>query len=98
MSQIPISLTPFFQEYDLEQLDLERSASTIIERTLQYGNRTEIRWLFHSYSHQQIRDWVAQWGSIALREPHLTFWSLVLDVEGTKNTVQPNFQTVKISA
>ena len=48
MNTPPGSLAPFFQEYDLAHLDLERSAATIIERTLQYGNREEIRWLFSS--------------------------------------------------
>ena len=80
MSEIPASLAPFFQEYDLEQLSLERSAGTIIERTLQYGNRAEIRWLFSQYTPQRIRDWVQQWGEMALPEPHLTFWRLVLEI------------------
>jgi hypothetical protein len=65
MGDIPLSLAPFFQEYDLRNLDLEQSAGTIIERTLQFGNRDEIRWLFHTYSQQRIRDWVARWGNIA---------------------------------
>jgi hypothetical protein len=80
MSEIPISLAPFFQEYNLEQLDLERSAPTIIERTLQFGNRAEIRWLFSCYSRQRIREWVRRWGQMALPEPHLTFWNLILDL------------------
>jgi hypothetical protein len=80
VSEIPASLAPFFQEYDLDQLTLERSAATIIERTLQYGNREEIRWLFSHYNHQHIRSWVQQWGRLALPEPHLTFWRLVLDL------------------
>ncbi len=80
MSDIPSSLAPFFQEYDLTKLDLERSAGTIIERTLQYGNREEIRWLFQTYQQQRIQDWVARWGSIALPEPHRTFWALVLEL------------------
>lgn len=80
VSKIPASLAPFFQEYTLEQLDLERSANTIIERTLQFGDREEIRWLFHSYSRRKIRDWVQRWGQAALPEPHLTFWRLVLDL------------------
>ncbi len=80
MSDIPSSLAPFFQEYDLTKLDLERSAGTIIERTLQYGNREEIRWLFQTYPQQRIRDWVAQWGAVALTEPHRTFWTLILDL------------------
>jgi hypothetical protein len=80
VSEIPASLAPFFQEYDLEQLTLERSATTIIERTLQYGNREEIHWLFSQYSRQRIREWVQKWGKQALPEPHLTFWRLVLDI------------------
>jgi hypothetical protein len=80
MSEIPASLAPFFQEYDLEQLTLEGSAATIIERTLQFGNRQEIHWLFSHYSHQRIREWVQRWGELALPEPHLTFWRLVLDL------------------
>jgi hypothetical protein len=81
--RIPDSLLPFFQEYDPAQFELERSAGTIIERVLQFGNRSEIRWLFSTYSHQRVADWVNQWGSYALPEPHLTFWRLVLDLPET---------------
>jgi hypothetical protein len=80
-SSIPASLAPFFQEYHLDQLDLERSASTIIERVLQYGNRAEIRWLFGVYPPQQIAEWVRQWGNYALPEPHLTFWKFFLGLD-----------------
>ncbi|MFZ6029666.1 MAG: DUF6922 domain-containing protein [Chloroflexota bacterium] len=78
---IPPSLAPFFQEYDLSQLDLARSANTIIERVLQYGDRAELRWLFEHYSKKQVSDWVAQWGRFGLPEPHLSFWRLVLKIE-----------------
>ena len=83
MNAIPTSLAPFFQEYSLNQLDLERSASTIIERTLQFGSREEIRWLFACYSRQRICNWVRRWGQLALPEPHLTFWKLVLGLAET---------------
>jgi hypothetical protein len=76
----PSSLAPFFQEYDLAFLDLHRSASTIIERVLQYGDRSEIRWLFAVYPRQTVEAWIIQWGAFALPEPHLTFWRLVLDL------------------
>jgi hypothetical protein len=78
---IPPSLAPFFQEYDLARLDLQRSASTIIERVLQFGNRAEIRWLFQVYPREQMAAWVHHWGPQALPEPHLTFWRLVLDLK-----------------
>jgi len=79
--QIPPSLAPFFQEYQLKNLDLKKSAPTIIERVLQYGNRAEIGWLFDIYPHEKIINWIRQWGKYALPEPHLTFWKLVLDLE-----------------
>ena len=80
-TRIPQSLAPFFQEYHLENLDLENSAPTIIERVLQYGNRAEISWLFGVYHREKIKHWIRQWGEYALPEPHLTFWKLVLDLE-----------------
>jgi hypothetical protein len=75
---IPSSLAPFFQEYDLAQLDLERAQFTIIERVLQFGDRREIRWLFTVYPKQAIIAWVNRWGDEALPEPHRTFWKLAL--------------------
>lgn len=78
---IPSSLAPFFQEYDLAQLDVERSAATIIERTLRFGNREELRWLFRSYPRTMIINWVEEWGHFVLPKPHLAFSRLVLDLE-----------------
>lgn len=51
---IPRSLAPFFQEYNLDGLDPDRAAATVIERTLRgncqlHGNRAELRWLFLRY-------------------------------------------------
>ena len=77
---IPRSLAPFFQEYDLDDLDPDLATSTIIERTLRYGNRAELRWLFHRYPASTIADWVRRWGSFALPKPHLAFWRLLLDL------------------
>jgi len=78
--RLPTSLKPFFQEYDLTQLDVQRSSATIIERVLIFGDRDEIRWLFRAYSRQQIKTWISMWGEYALPEPHQTFWDLVLGV------------------
>jgi hypothetical protein len=78
---IPRSLAPFLQEYDLDALDPERAAATIIERTLRYGNRAELRWLFSRYPEAVISDWVQHWGRYGLPAPHLAFWRLLLGLE-----------------
>jgi len=80
MQPIPLTLAPFFQEYDLAKLNPQKDSHTIIERVLQLGNRTEIRWLFEVYSDEIITRWVKRWGKDILPEPHRTFWQIVLEV------------------
>jgi hypothetical protein len=81
MLPIPPTLSPFFQEYDFSKLNLERDSATIIERTLRFGTRAELRWLFATFSNEQIVDWVVSWGKFGLPEPHLSFWRLVLELD-----------------
>ena len=81
MQNIPPTLAPFFQEYDLALLSPQRDAATIIERTLQFGNRAEIHWLFMQYSRGQIRDWFKKYAVARLPQPHRTFWKIILEVE-----------------
>ncbi len=81
MLPIPVTLAPFFQEYDLAQLNPERDADTIIERTLQFGNRAEIHWLFTQYSRAQITDWFQKYAKERLPEPHNTFWRIILEIK-----------------
>ena len=78
---IPRSLAPFFQEYDLEALDPDRARFTVIERTLRYGDRAELGWLFSRYPEAVITEWVARWGQSSLPPAHLAFWRLLLNLE-----------------
>lgn len=80
MQPIPPTLAPFFQEYNFSKLNPQADAHTIIERTLQFGNRAELRWLFATYSEGQIREWVKKFGEKVLPQPHRTFWRLVLNI------------------
>lgn len=80
-SAIPATLAPFFQEYDLNQLNPQRDSATIIERALQFGNRAEIRWLFQQYPREQITAWVKRFGTERLPHPHLDFWRIVLEIQ-----------------
>lgn len=81
MQSIPGTLAPFFQEYDITLLTPQKDSATIIERTLRYGSRVELRWLFAEFPREQIREWVQLWGTFALPAPHLSFWRLVLEIE-----------------
>ena len=81
LQPIPTTMAPFLQEYDLARLNPEKDAHTLIERTLQYGNRAELRWLFQTYAHSQIRRWVERFGQEKLPEPHRTFLRLMLEIK-----------------
>jgi len=80
MQPIPLSLTPFFQEYDITKLTPENNSHTIIERVLQFGNRAEIKWLFTVYTQTEISSWVRQFGRDKLPQPHRTFWQIILEI------------------
>jgi len=81
MQTIPASLAPFFQEYDFTRLNPGRDSATIIERTLQFGNRAEIHWLFAQYPRVQISAWVKKHGRERLPNPHRVFWQFILDIK-----------------
>ena len=78
---IPYSLAPFLQEYRIEDLDPERAMHTLIERTLRFGSRAEIRWLFHRYGEPAIAQWVHRSAAFRLPRPHMVFWQTVLHTE-----------------
>ena len=71
---IPVGLRPCFQEYTLEQLDPERDAFTIIERTLALGCPPEIQWLFARYGWERVHEWVRQTGSGRLYRRRFRLW------------------------
>lgn len=71
---IPMSLRPFFQEYVLEDLDPERSAFTVIERTLAWGDVSELRWLFGYYGRERLVAWVRRAGWYCLPRRRLQYW------------------------
>ena len=71
---IPVTLRPFFQEYALEDLDPERSAFTVIERTLAWGDVAELRWLFARYGPDRLAVWVRQSGWYLLPRRRFEYW------------------------
>jgi len=74
---IPSSLAPFFQEYRFERLDIYQHKGLIIERTLAYGNRSEVHWLLQTYSPGQIKIWLKQSGARRLPWRRFNLWSVL---------------------
>jgi hypothetical protein len=77
---IPHTLRPAFQEYDLEQLDPVEDQFSVIERTLAYGQRQEIRWLFQKYGKPSIVSWIREAGWRLLPRRRLLFWAAYFEI------------------
>ncbi len=77
---IPLTLRPAFQEYVLESLDPDEHEFSIMERTLAYGQREELRWLFRQYGAASIADWVRDVGWRLLPRRRLVFWKTYFDL------------------
>lgn len=78
---IPISLRPYFQEYNLDDLDPAQDAFTIIERTMARGKRDELRWLFSVYGAERLAQWVQKAGWRRLPRRRLVFWVTYFELE-----------------
>ena len=81
---IPRSLAPFFQEYDLDRLDPDQHWELVVERTLAYGNRQELRWLFRRYGWSRVADWVQRMGWRRLPKRRFNLWCVLLEIEAPK--------------
>ena len=77
---IPASLRACFQEYDFEQLDPAQHSDLIMERTLAYGSRPELRWLFDYYGRERLADWVQRLGARRLPWRRYNLWCVLLNL------------------
>jgi len=78
LKKIPVSLQPYFQEYDLAALNISRDANLIIQRTLEFGTWDEIRWLFQVYSRQRIQRFLRVYGERRLNPVTFNYWRKLL--------------------
>lgn len=79
-TMIPQSLLPYFQEYDFTRLAIDPHADLIIERTLNYGNLDELRWLFRQYDRSRISNWVMEMGDWRLSRRRFRLWCVLLGI------------------
>lgn len=77
---IPSSLATFFQEYEFSELSIQEDANLIIQRTLEFGDWDEIRWLFEVYRAARIRTFLRHLGERSLRPPTFNYWRQLMRI------------------
>ena len=88
-SQIPASLKPYFQEYNLASLNIAEDANLIIQRTLEFGTWDEIRWLFQTYRVKRIRLFLREHGERWLKPVTFYYWRKLLGIRKWKKSPFP---------
>ncbi len=91
---IPEFVQPFLWSYDIKALDISRDKKRIITNVLNLGTSEATRWLFNTYTKQDIKECLlnplpGEWNSKSMN-----FWSLVLDVKpgSTKRNIPVSIQ------
>ena len=79
-TKIPSTLAPFFQEYRFESLDAARDWELVVERTLAWGNRAELSWMFSQYGRERVTDWVKRRGAARLPRRQFAGWKVILEI------------------
>ena len=86
---IPGSLRAAFQEYDLAALSLDRDADLIIQRTLEYGDWEEVRWLLATYGRERIVAFLQERGERLLSPVAFNYWRKLWNVRRWRSSPFP---------
>ena len=83
---LPSSFSPFFPEYDIRTLHLDRDAHIILSRLLERGSRKEIIWARRQYPPVRWKKFLKQDGFRLLSPRTARYWSWLFGVKGETKT------------
>lgn len=66
-TKVPAEFEPFFWDVHLKEIDLEKNKRFVIERLLNEGDQHTLKWLFITYSIEEIRTTVCQSRALTLK-------------------------------
>lgn len=79
-NRLPADAGWLFPEYDFESVALDSHRGVIIERILERGSWTQVRWLFTTYGENEVTSWVRLHGFRLLSKRSFALWRLVLGI------------------
>ena len=88
-ANIPLGLQPYFQEYDVQALDLHRDVNLIIQRTLEFGTWEEVRWVFSTLGAKRVRLFLRQYGERWLKPANFNYWRKLLRIRKWRHSPFP---------
>jgi hypothetical protein len=79
-NNLPINSAWLFPEHDFDSMNLDDYQGVIIERVLERGSWTQLRWLFKTYGESLVADWVRKHGFRLLSKRSFALWRLTLGI------------------
>lgn len=93
MKRLPKFLKPYFWEIDFKRLDADKYPRYVIERILDYGDESALRWLGKNFALSEVRKVVCQTRALSMRSVY--FWVTVLGVDKKKvRCLSKDFQKI----
>ena len=89
-NKIPAVLKPFIWSYDPAKMDLEHHKKRIITNVLNLGTKEATDQLFQLYSHNDIKEAVADPLPGEWNDRSLNYWSIIFGIEpkSVKNVIR----------
>ncbi len=78
---LPPDFHRLFWDCRPETVDTETHAPFVIERILEYGSLTAVRWVLKTYGAERLRRFLRERGVRTLSRKTLSFWALQLGIE-----------------
>jgi hypothetical protein len=66
-----------FWDVDPDTIDVEKNATYIIERIMDFGNDDEVRWMWKTYTKDRLLGVIGR--SRSLHDESRIFWKIVID-------------------
>ena len=80
-NDLPKDSAWLFPEYDFEYMNLNDHQGVIIERILERGSWSQIRWLYKTYGETHVAEWVQKHGFRLLSNRSFALWRLTLGID-----------------
>jgi len=77
MKTIPDHLKPFFWETEFSQINVNKNKPYIIERILELGDISAVKWLFSNYTKNEIKEVLEKSRKVSAKSRN--FWQLILE-------------------
>ncbi len=97
MKKLPKRMRSLFWDTRLDRVNLQRDASYVMARILEFGRAVDVEWLMRHYGLEAIHEFFRTSGNPELSPRTLAFWRAALHAEDETWRSPPAFRRSKFA-